>query len=97
MDVSTINCTIGENCSRYVKEMGPRGPEMFGGKIFLEIIPPFLIWNLIVILVVALIFYWLTRGARKTNETPLDLLKKRYASGGIDRQTFLDMKKDLTE
>ena len=54
---------------------------------------------LIVILIVAAI-YWLAREAKSktkslSGETPLDILKKRYAGGEITKDDFERMKKDL--
>jgi putative membrane protein len=54
---------------------------------------------LIVILVVAAI-YWFAREAKSkpkslSGETPLDILKKRYAAGEITKEQFESMKKDL--
>ena len=54
---------------------------------------------LIVILVVAAI-YWFAREAKSktksvSGETPLDILKKRYAGGEITKDDFERMKKDL--
>jgi len=68
---------------------GTAGPDFFG-------IPVFVVWNLIIILLLVLIFYWLVRGSR-TNETATDILKKRYASGEIDKKTFEQMKKDIVD
>ena len=54
---------------------------------------------LIVILVAALV-YWLAMEAKSktkgmSGETPLDILKKRYAGGEITKDEFERMKKDL--
>lgn len=37
------------------------------------------------------------RGPRRQGETPLDILKKRYARGEIDRETFERMRNDLRD
>ena len=54
---------------------------------------------LIVILVVAAIFWFAREAKSKTNsvsgETPLDILKKRYAGGEITKDEFDRVKKDL--
>ncbi len=51
------------------------------------------------LLVIAGIFYVILRYARKPEadkgETPLDILKKRYARGEIDAEEFARKKKDL--
>ena len=60
-------------------------------------IPSFIIWNLVIILLLALIFYWLVRGSKKSNESPLDLLKKRYVLGEIDKKTFEEMKEVISD
>ncbi len=66
-------------------------------------------WILIVILVVILIYALAGRGGQRFPEpsrgshtgreqdveTPLDILKKRYAKGEISREDFEQMKKDL--
>lgn len=54
---------------------------------------------LLVILVVAAI-YWFAREAKSktksiSSDTPLDILKKRYAGGEITKDEFARMKKDL--
>jgi len=61
------------------------------------VIPTLFIINFVVILVVALIFYWLVRSSKKTVETPLNLLKKRYVLGEIDEKTFHKMKKEIAD
>lgn len=70
----------------------------FGGmgrRMFLGIIPVPVIWNLLIILIIALIFYWLVKGSAA--QDALDIARKRYASGEIDRKTFEQMKKDLAD
>lgn|GEM_PF-3730967 len=59
-------------------------------------IPTFFIWNFLIILIIALIFYWLLRST-KSYETPMDVLKKRYVREEIDKKTFEGMKKDITD
>jgi putative membrane protein len=67
-------------------------------------------WILIIILVVILIYAVAGRGGNRPAgpsmglhmedkqdlETPLDILKKRYARGEISRDDFEQMKKDLS-
>jgi len=62
-------------------------------------------WILIVILVVILIYALAVRPGQHPpspsseshgEETPLDILKKRYARGEISREDFEQMKKDLS-
>ncbi|MFH1404373.1 MAG: hypothetical protein ABIH11_08910 [Candidatus Altiarchaeota archaeon] len=73
-----------------------RGDLMFKKSLFLGFIPPHILWNIGVIIVVALIFYWLTRGS-KSHDSSLEMLKKRYVSGEIDKDTFLKMKEDIAD
>ncbi len=55
-----------------------------------------LIW---VVLLLALLFWVMRRGGApgcdQARETPLDILKRRYASGEITRDQFQAMKADL--
>ena len=55
-------------------------------------------WVLVIIAVVCLIRY-LGRGQprEEKGETPLDILKKRYARGEITKEQFDRTKKDLEE
>ncbi len=67
-------------------------------------------WILIVILVVVLIYALAGRGGHRPSdpsrgshmeeqqdlETPLNIVKKRYARGEISREDFEQMKKDLS-
>ena len=56
---------------------------------------------LLLVILVAVAIFWFAREAKsKTNgqmsgETPLDILKKRYAGGEITKDEFERMKKDL--
>lgn len=53
----------------------------------------FLFYTVPVIIVLALIFYFLMRS--RGGETPLDILKKGYAKGEIDSETFNRMSKEI--
>jgi len=70
------------------------GGWMMGGMWLLSI----LFWILIIVGVV-LIIRWLTErnGQGKTSpaESPLAILKTRYAKGEIDKETFETMKRDI--
>ena len=65
----------------------------------LGVIPMPLIWNLMTVLLVALIFWWLLRGShgRGEAESPENALKRRYVAGEIDRKTFLQMREDIRD
>jgi putative membrane protein len=55
-----------------------------------------IIW---MVLLLALLFWVLRRGVGpgpvQARETPLDIIKRRYAAGEITREQFLAMKQDL--
>lgn len=59
-------------------------------------------WILLLIAIVLIVFS-LMRASKggslgiSSHETPLDVLKKRYAKGEITKETFDEMKKDLEE
>jgi putative membrane protein len=57
------------------------------------------LWWILLIVAIALIVKWLsgasTKGARPRDESALDILKKRYARGGIGREEFEQKKRDL--
>ena len=65
---------------------------MFGG----------FMWIFWVLVIVGLVFLikWLVQQSQPTEtkhrETPLEILKKRYARGEIDKEEFEQKKKDLT-
>ena len=54
-----------------------------------------IIWWLLVPLLIALLVATVLRSARGPNELPERVLKRRYASGEIDRETYLQMLSDL--
>jgi putative membrane protein len=88
---SLFSCT-GDN--RYGPMYGPGGgwPMMhygYGGW-FMWLIP---------VIVVAIVIYLImqTRGGRTAPETPLEILKKRYAKGEITKEQYDRMKQDLSE
>ncbi len=58
-------------------------------------------WLLILILMGTLIWFLIRKGSDSTykpdDKTPLEILKKRYAHGEIDKEQFHRMKKELTE
>ncbi|HHQ45175.1 MAG TPA: SHOCT domain-containing protein [Candidatus Altiarchaeales archaeon] len=69
---------------------------IFGREPLFGFIPSFVAWNIVILLVVVLIFWWLLRSSHK-NETALEVLKKRYVSGEIDRETYIQLKKDISD
>lgn len=56
---------------------------------------------ILVLVFVGVILYFLLQGSKSKspgvpeNETPLDILKRRYANGEIDKEEFDLKKKDL--
>lgn len=61
-----------------------------------------LFWLALIVLVVVLVWRLMERGGRDGSrydggrETPLEILKKRYARGEIDKEEFERVKRDLT-
>ena len=58
-------------------------------------IPMLLFWILLILGVVVLLRYLGRSGQQQENKTPLEILKKRYAGGEINKKEFEEMKKDL--
>lgn len=56
-----------------------------------------IIWWVIWVILIIWIFAtpWDIPGQRTKNETPLDLLKKRYAKGEISKEEYEDIKNTL--
>lgn len=57
-------------------------------------------WVWLILIAVIIILVYLVNNSRdkssySSSETPLDVLKKRYAKGEIDKQEFEEKKKDL--
>lgn len=60
---------------------------------------------IITIIVVMAIIWFVSKGLgggsphdiTKQSETPLDILKRRYASGEIDKETYEQMKRELQD
>ena len=60
---------------------------------------------IITIIVVVVIIWFVSKGLggvsshdiTKQSETPLDILKRRYASGEIDKETYEQMKRELQD
>lgn len=75
--------------------MNPLPPPL-GREMILGIFPPYFVYTLLIILFIAMIFYWLIRNSHR-KESAIDILKKRYAAGEIDKETYERMKEDITE
>lgn len=52
-------------------------------------------WFLIIALIVIVVRTVLNTNKKSGNETPLEVLKRRYANGEIDKEEFEERKKDL--
>lgn len=60
-----------------------------------------LIWLLILALIVTLIWFLIRKGSnsttRSSEESPMDILSKRYARGEIDEEEYQRMKKRIND
>jgi len=56
-----------------------------------------LFWTAVIVLVVALIRKFTTAGTSENRGDPLEILKRRYARGEIDKNEFEARKHDLTD
>lgn len=69
------------------------GYGMMGGGMF---ILGLIFWILVIIGLILLIKYlWEGHGAKRVEESALEVLKKRYARGEISKEEFEEKKKDL--
>jgi putative membrane protein len=88
----------------YAQEQGQghwMGPWMMNWGFGMWWIMPFIMiafWIVVIVGIISLI-RWLARSERgreiKSEETALDILKKRYAKGEISKEDFERMKKDI--
>jgi putative membrane protein len=75
--------------------MGPRMMNFYGGGWYMGIFM-IIFWGLVIWGIVALIRYSSrTQQCNSQGNSALDILKKRYARGEINKQEYEDMKKDL--
>jgi len=78
---------------------GPPGPGGWAGMMrygFHNSFGGIVAWIMYLIVVVLLIYIVLHVGSAKPhNDTPLDILKKRYAGGEIAKEDYERMRKDL--
>ena len=57
-----------------------------------------LFWALVIVGIVALLKFVITRGAAPRSggsDTPLEILRRRYAAGELTREQFEQMKRDV--
>ena len=60
-----------------------------------------IIMGLVILVLIIVLVYFIFKNSKTggfdqtPNETPLDVLKKRYAQGEITKEQFEEMKKDL--
>jgi len=50
---------------------------------------------LLMTLIFLLIVYWLVNSGKLSNESALDILKKRYVNGEISKKEFHELKKEI--
>jgi len=79
---------------------GMMGPGMMGGSGFLFLVPLILIviLGLIIWVIVAAVQKpdSVTESSAQVSDVPLDILKRRYAQGEIDKEEYEMIRKDLT-
>jgi putative membrane protein len=55
----------------------------------------FLFWVLVIVVVVAGVRWFLAKGKQTEEESALEILRRRYARGEINKEEFEARKKDL--
>ena len=53
-------------------------------------------WIIPALIVVLIIFLFRNNNVQSQKETPLEILKKRYAKGEITKEQFLEMKNNIS-
>jgi len=100
LSLSIVAASLLSSCTRDYG-YGPMGMGGPGGRWFM-MHNGFggMFMGIIFIGLIALLIYLLARaskGGGRTAETPLEILKKRYARGEITKEDFDRMKKDIAE
>lgn len=68
------------------------GDNIYGG---------FFMWIILLVIIAGVVYFIFSQNKQTgntlglTRETPMDILKKRYAKGEISKEEFEDLKKDL--
>jgi uncharacterized membrane protein len=94
--MDNITATTLAHTGRFAAERSRSIGAYIGKEPLLGFIHPFFAVNILTVLLVALIFYWLVKSSQKKQE-PLEVIKRRYALGEIDREAYLVMRKDLSD
>ena len=64
-----------------------------GMKPFMGVHPYSWVFQLLILIAVGLIIYWVLKGSKK--ESAIDIVKKRFAKGEITEKEFKKIKKEL--
>ena len=64
-----------------------------GMKLFMGVHPYSWIFQLLILIAVGLIIYWVIKGNKR--ESAIDIVKKRYAKGEITEKEFKKIKREL--
>jgi len=65
------------------------GGMVFGG-LFMWVL-----WLILIVIVIVVVKAFMGGGGRTTPESPMDILRKRYARGEIDEEEFKRRRRDL--
>lgn len=64
-----------------------------GMRPFMGVHPYSWVFQLLILIAVGLIIYWMIKGSKK--ESAIDIIKKRYAKGDITEKEFKKIRKEL--